>query len=109
MYGVTVSELWNGASGFNKVAVVTAIILALYVIKKKGFFLYAAAIIFVLGIVSVDTIVQGNPANESIGALLCVGSAANLGYQIIDGSSDKIWSIIGFIVGAFLTGYVILG
>lgn len=108
MYGVTVSELWNGASDFDKVAVVTAIILALYVIKKKGFFLYAAAIIFVLGIVSAYT-EQGNPANESIGALLCVGSAANLGYQIIDGSSGKIWSIIGFIVGVFIIGAVRLG
>lgn len=38
MYGVTVSELWNGASGFSQVAVVAAIILALYVITKKGFF-----------------------------------------------------------------------
>lgn len=108
MYGVTVSELWNGASDFDKVAVVTAIILALYVIKKKGFFLYAAAIIFVLGTVSAYT-EQGNPANESIGALLCVGSAANLGYQIIDGSSGKIWSIIGFIVGVFIIGAVRLG
>ena len=108
MYGVTVSELWNGASGFSQVAVVAAIILALYVITNKSFFLYAAAIIFVLGIVSVDT-VQGNPANESIGTLLCFGSAAIFVYQIIDGSSGKIWSIIGFIVGAFLTGAVRLG
>lgn len=108
MYGVTVSELWNGASGFSQVAVVAAIILALYVITKKDFFLYAAAIIFVLGIVSVDT-AQGNPANESIGTLLCFGSAAIFVYQIIDGSSGKIWSIIGFIVGAFLTGAVRLG
>ena len=108
MYGITVSELWNGASGFSQVAVVAAIILALYVITNKSFFLYAAAIIFVLGIVSVDT-VQGNPANESIGTLLCFGSAAIFVYQIIDGSSGKIWSIIGFIVGAFLTGAVRLG
>ena len=108
MYGVTVSELWNGAGGFNQVAIVVAIILALYVITNKSFFLYAAAIIFVLGIVSVDT-VQGNPANESIGTLLCFGSAAIFVYQIIDGSSGKIWSIIGFIVGAFLTGAVRLG
>ena len=108
MCGVTASELCNGASGFSQVAVVAAIILALYVITNKSFFLYAAAIIFVLGIVSVDT-VQGNPANESIGTLLCFGSAAIFVYQIIDGSSGKIWSIIGFIVGTFLTGAVRLG
>ena len=103
MYGV-VSEFCNGASGFNQVAIVVAIILALYVITKKGFFLYTAAIIFVLGIVSVDT-AQGNYVGESIGTLLCFGSAANFVYQVIDGSSGKIWSIIGFIVGVFLTRY----
>ena len=103
MYRV-VSEFCNGASDFDRLAIVVAIILALYVITKKGFFLYAAVIIFVLGIVSIYT-AQGNPANESIGTLLCVGSAANFVYQVIDGSSGKIWSIIGFIVGAFLTGY----
>ena len=27
MYGVTVSELWNGASGFSQVAIIAAIIL----------------------------------------------------------------------------------
>ena len=98
MYGVTVSELWNGASGFSQVAVVAAIILALYVITNKSFFLYAAAIIFVLGIVSVDT-AQGNYVGESIGTLLCFGCAAIFVYQIIDGSSGKIWSVIAFIIG----------
>ena len=108
MYGVTVSELWNGASGFSQVAIIAAIIAAIYIITKKSFFLYAAIIVFVLGIISMDT-AQGNPINESIGALLCFGSAAIFVYQIIDGSSGKIWSIIGFIVGAFLTGAVRLG
>ena len=108
MYGVTVSELWNGASDFDRVAIVVAIILALYVKTKKGFFLYAAAIIFVLGIGSADT-KRGNYVGESIGTLLCVGSAANFVYQVIDGSSGKIWSIIGFIVGVYLTGYIRLG
>ena len=108
MYGVTVSELWNEAGGFNQVAVVTAIILALYVKTNKSFFLYAAAIIFVLGIVSVDT-AQGNPINESIGALLCFGSIVVFIRQIVCGSSGKIWSVIAFIIGVFLTGAVKLG
>ena len=38
MYGVTVSELWNGASGFSQVAIIAAIIAAIYVITKKSFF-----------------------------------------------------------------------
>ncbi len=108
MYGVTVSELWNGTSDFSKVAIIAAIILALYVITKKGFFLYAAAVVFVLGIISVDT-AQGNPASESIGALICFGSAVVFVHQIIDGSSGKIWSIIAFIVGAFIMGVIKLG
>lgn len=108
MHGVTVSELWNGASDFSKVAIIAAIILALHVITKKGFFLYAAAVVFVLGIISVDT-AQGNPASESIGALICFGSVVVFVEQIISGSSGKIWSIIAFIVGAFISGAVKLG
>ena len=108
MYGVTVSELWNGASGFSQVAIIAAIIAAIYVITKKSFFLYAAIIVFVLGIISMD-IAQGNPINEPIGALLCFGSAANFVYQVIDGSSGKIWSVIAFIIGVFLIGAVKLG
>ena len=103
MYEV-VSEFWNGASDFDWVAIVVAIILALYVITKKVFFLYAAPIIFVSGIVFADT-THGNYFGESLGTLLCFGSAANFVYQVRDGSSGKIWSIIGFIVGVFLTGY----
>ena len=105
MYGVSISELWNGISDFSKVATIAAIILALYVITKKGFFLYAAAVVFVLGIISVDT-AQGNPPSESIGALLCFGSIVVFVLQIINGSSGKIWSIIAFIVGAFIMGVI---
>jgi len=108
MYGVSVSELWNGTSDFSKVAIIAAIILALHVITKKGFFLYAAAAVFVLGIISVDT-AQGNPASESIGTLICFGSVVVLVEQIISGSSGKIWSIIAFIIGAFISGVVKLG
>ena len=82
MYGVSISELWNGISDFSKVATIAAIILALYVITKKGFFLYAAAVVFVLGIISVDT-AQGNPPSESIGALLCFGSAVVLFFKLL--------------------------
>ena len=106
MYGVTVSELWNGASGFSQVAIIAAIIAAIYVITKKS--LYAAIIVFVLGIISMDT-AQGNPINESIGALLCFGSIVVFIRQIICGSSGKIWSVIAFIIGVFLTGAVKLG
>ena len=95
------SELWKGLSDYGKIAIITAIILAIYVITKKGFFLYTAVIVFFFGIVSVYT-ENGNSANEAIGTLLCVGSAANFAYQIIDGSSGKIWSIIGFIVGVYI-------
>ena len=108
MYGVTVSELWNGASGFSQVAIIAAIIAAIYVITKKSFFLYAAIIVFVLGIISMDT-AQGNPINESIGALLCFGSIVVFIRQIICGSSGKIWSVTAFIIGVFLTGAVKLG
>ena len=52
---------------------------------------------------------QGNPINESIGALLCFGSIVVFIRQIVCGSSGKIWSVIAFIIGVFLTGAVKLG
>ena len=97
MYGVTVSELWNGASGFSQVAIIAAIIAAIYVITKKSFFLYAAIIVFVLGIISMDT-AQGNPINESIGALLCYCSFYSPNYlwfkwQNLECDCIYYWSI----------------